>query len=121
MVQLRQEDELIQLVCGLTTLSNDLRKATQVEIDSNNRLITRIAGVDYCWYIKKGRLIRGSGTYDTSTQEFSYSAQSLLATGITACSYVCEQQLGRVVGLWCTLSGTRHSMLLYASVGAFNE
>lgn len=118
-VQIHREDELIQLACGLTTVSNDLRRATYVDVEGTERLVGKVSGVEYCWYIKKGLLIRSSGRYDKSTQEFSRNAHSLLASGITSCAYVGERQQGRIRGVWCTLTSAHHTMSLYTTVGGF--
>jgi hypothetical protein len=115
-----QQDDLLQIACGLNRLAQDLNELSSLKEYSSDMIVGSIKGRDYIWRVKNGRLLRGEGTWSI-TRRFVIHSQSLLASSLSSITFKYVIIQNRVVGVICTIKSCYHTLSQFILLRKLHE
>jgi Tfp pilus assembly protein FimT len=79
----------------------------------DHTVIARCGATDVGWTLKRARLVRASGTYDRNKQRWIKRSASVMATGVTHCTFTLipdMHNMHRIQTVRCVLTSERNEI-----------
>ena len=117
---MKRHDSFIQISCALSYLASDIKKARCEGFNAGELgpecCIFKLGNYDCGWLLKRGRLMRYRGHYNTTTKKWSKLSVSLIVSQISSISFLYETKNGVLQGIACDITSHTDSLGLFIAM-----